>query len=139
LNTTYFRNKSGYLGVTKQSPAGMKGLIFIGRGPQEGGGIESVCEQGYPLDSLKRMERVKAADVPDDWFAAIGLEKPEPKPEPTPMPTPPPRPVVIDLTLPCLTTASDKRHPEFDRFSQQWMIVTLLIALLLWVYTKLAP
>ena len=82
----YFRTDDGFLGVTNESPKGMEGLVFAGRGPQPGQGIESVHEQGYAKNQLDRMKRIEADDVPDDWFVVIGLEKriPKPPPEPTP-------------------------------------------------------
>lgn len=80
----YFRDGNGFLGVTNESPMGMQGTVFAGRGPQPGQGIESVREQAYAKNQLDKMDRVEADDVPDDWFAAIGYEKRIPKPEPQP-------------------------------------------------------
>lgn len=71
----YFRYENGYVGVTEECPRGLKGLVFVGRGPRPGGGVESVYEQAYAINQLEKMERVAADEVPDDWFAAIGLEQ----------------------------------------------------------------
>jgi len=161
MKVAYFRYKGGYLGVTDQSPAGMKGVIFVGRGPLEGKGIESVCEQAYPRNCLERMERVDAAEVPDDWFAAVALEKrpskpapnpeaqpPKPKAEPDPAPkrvhkpdappqAPRPRPgPMYDVRLPSLTTDRGKLHPEVDRFARKWMLVTIIIVILWRIVTR---
>jgi len=76
----YFHCEDGFIGVTNQCPKGMKGLVYVGRGPQPGQGIESVGEQEYSRNQLEKLKRVPAEDVPDDWFAAIGLEQcPEPR------------------------------------------------------------
>lgn len=83
----YFKGENGYVGLTGECPKGMDGAIYMGRGPVRGFGIESVCEQPYPVAQLQKMEQVKPEDVPDDWFDAIGLEeRPEPEPEPEPEP-----------------------------------------------------
>lgn len=154
MKITYYRYRDGYLGVTDQSPTGMKGVIFVGRGPLEGKGIESVCEQAYPRNCLERMERIGGAEVPDDWFAAIGLERRPPKAAPPPsQPAPPPNPEAptlpelsprpetpptfpYELRPPRLTTARGKRHPEVDRFVRQWMFVTIIVMVLWWIFTR---
>lgn len=77
----YFRNEDGFIGVTDECPRGMKELVYAGRGPLPGQGIESVCDQAYARNQLEKIQQVAAEDVPDDWFAAIGLEeRPEPEP-----------------------------------------------------------
>jgi len=164
MKIAYFRYKDGYLGVTHQSPAGMKGVIFVGRGPREGKGIESVCEQAYPHNCLERLKRVDAAEVPDDWFAAIALENRSPKPTPKPelpphdpkaepapasnhAPKPDARPEaprlrpapVYDVRLPSLTTDRGKLHPEVDRFARKWMLVTIIVTILWWFVTRFSP
>lgn len=87
---TYYKTGDGYVGITNQSPKGLKGLVFVGKGSEKG--IESISEQCYAINQLEKLEKIEARDVPDDWFAAIGLEKrPEPEPvlnmEPTYIPT----------------------------------------------------
>jgi len=86
MKYVYFRCENGYVGITDESPAGMKGFVFAGRGPRPGKGIESVCEQGYARNQLDKLEKVKSDDVPNEWFAAIGLEKRLPKPKPISVP-----------------------------------------------------
>lgn len=84
----YYRCEDGYVGVTEESPKGLRSLVCAGRGPLPGKGIESVCEQGYAINQLDKMEKIAADDVPNDWFAAIGYEKrlpPEPEPHVVPV------------------------------------------------------
>lgn len=84
--TRCFEYENGYIGVTSKSPKGMKGVIFIGRGPNPREGIESVCEQPYARNRLERLKEVKEKDVPDDWYMAIGYGKPrdvEPRLDPS--------------------------------------------------------
>ena len=79
----YFSCTDGFIGVTDECPRGMKELAYAGRGPLPGQGIESVCDQAYARNQLKKIQQVAAEDVPNDWFAAIGLEeRQEPEPEP---------------------------------------------------------
>ena len=96
MKYAYFRCENGYVGITDESPAGMKGFVFAGRGPRPGKGIESVCEQGYARSQLDKLERVQGDDVPDDWFTAIGYER-RPKPIPESIPKPNIVPITIEL------------------------------------------
>jgi len=87
MSITYYQDEhGGYLGVTDESPKGFRGVIFVGRGPEPGGGPETVHEQGYATDQLGRLDRVDPWDVPAEWMEAIGYEAPvepcEPGPEP---------------------------------------------------------
>ena len=87
MSITYYQDEhDGYLGVTEESPRGFRGIIFVGRGPDPGGGPETVYEQAYAADQLRRLERVDPRDVPAEWMEAIGYEEPvepyEPEPEP---------------------------------------------------------
>ena len=91
MRITYYQDEhGGYLGVTEESPKGFQGVVFVGCGPRPGGGHETVHEQAYAIDQLRRLERVEACDVPADWMEAIGYEEPvvvepyEPEPEPEP-------------------------------------------------------
>ena len=98
MSVTYYQDgHGGYLGLTEESPNGFKGVVFVGRGPQPGRGPESVSEQAYAVDQLRRLERV----VPAEWMAAIGYEEPvvvEPcKPEPEPEPE---EIIVYDIRFP---------------------------------------
>lgn len=83
----YYQYEDGYIGVTNRSPKGMKGVVFIGRGPNPREGIESVCEQPYAKNRLERLKEVREQDVPEDWHEAIGYGKPrkprEPKLDPS--------------------------------------------------------
>ncbi len=71
----YFRCENGFIGVTPHCPQGMQGLVYVGRGPLPGKGIESVCKQGYARNQLQKLPRIHAEEVPEAWFEAIGLEK----------------------------------------------------------------
>ena len=89
MRITYYQDEhGGYLGVTEESPEGFTGVVFVGRGPLPGGGPETVSEQGYATDQLRRLRRVEPCDVPTEWMEAIGYEEPvvvepyEPEPEP---------------------------------------------------------
>jgi len=88
MSITYYQDEhGGYLGVTGESPKGFRGIIFVGRGPEPGGGPETVHEQAYATDQLGRLDRVDPWDVPAEWMETIGYEEPvepyepEPKPE----------------------------------------------------------
>ncbi len=74
---SYFKTPKGYIGVTSQSPQGMKGVVFIGRGSDNG--PAGVKEQAYAKNQLAKFTPVKADEVPDEWFTAIGYEKRQPK------------------------------------------------------------
>jgi len=87
MSITYYQDEhGGYLGVTGESPKGFRGIIFVGRGPEPGGGPETVHEQAYATDQLGRLDRVDPWDVPAEWMETIGYEEPvepyEPEPEP---------------------------------------------------------
>jgi hypothetical protein len=87
MSITYYQDEhGGYLGVTGESPKGFRGIIFVGRGPEPGGGPETVHEQAYAMDQLGRLDRVDPCDVPAEWMETIGYEEPvepyEPEPEP---------------------------------------------------------
>ena len=87
MSISYYRDEhGGYLGVTEDSPKGFKGIVFVGRGSEPGGGPETVHEQGYAADQLRRLEQIEPWDVPAEWMEAIGYEAPvEPyKPESEP-------------------------------------------------------
>jgi hypothetical protein len=88
MRITYYQDEhGGYLGVTEESPKGFTGVVFVGRGPQPGGGPETVSEQAYATDQLRRLRRVEPCDVPAEWMEAIGYEEPvvvEPEPDPEP-------------------------------------------------------
>ena len=87
MNVTYYQDEhGGYLGVTDESPKGFQGVVFVGCGPQPGGGPETVAEQAYAVDQLRRLKQVDPRDVPAEWMEAIGYEEPvvaelEPEPE----------------------------------------------------------
>lgn len=89
MRVTYYQDEyGGYLGATEESPKGFKGVVFVGRGPQPGGGPEAVTEQAYAANQLRRLEPVDPCDVPAEWIEAIGYEEPvvveprQPEPEP---------------------------------------------------------
>lgn len=86
MRVTYYQDEyGGYLGVAEESPKGFTGVVFVGRGPLPGGGPETVSEQAYATDQLRRLRRVEPCDVPAEWMEAIGYEEPvvvEPEPEP---------------------------------------------------------
>jgi|GEM_PF-6975961 len=89
MNVTYYQDEhGGYLGVTDESPKGFQGVVFVGCGPQPGGGPETVAEQAYAVDQLQRLEPIAPRDVPAEWMEAIGYEEPvepyEPEPESQP-------------------------------------------------------
>ena len=78
MSITYYQDEhGGYLGVTSESPQGFRGIVFVGRGPEPGGGPETVHEQAYATDQLGRLERVVPCDVPAEWMEVIGYEEPE--------------------------------------------------------------
>ena len=102
MGVTYYQDEyGGYLGVTDESPKGFQGVVFVGSGPRPGGGSETVHEQAYAPDQLRRLEQVEAGDVPAEWMEAIGYEEPvvvEPyKPEPEPEPE---EIIVYDIRFP---------------------------------------
>jgi len=87
MSITYYQDEhGGYLGVTGESPKGFRGIIFVGRGPEPGGGPETMHEQAFATDQLGRLDRVDPWDVPAEWMEAIGYEEPvepyEPESEP---------------------------------------------------------
>lgn len=102
----YFEYENGYIGVTNQCPKGMKGVVFVGRGPNPREGIESVCEQPYAKNRLERLKEVKEQDVPDDWHEAIGYGKPRKPREPKLDPS-------IDLDI-------DLDEPVFEHAPPVW-------------------
>lgn len=92
----YFRTADGFIGVTDESPKGMKNVVFAGRGPLSGKGIESVCDQAYATTQLEKLERVESSAVPDEWLCAIGLAQ-RTKSPPEPIPEPLALPITIEL------------------------------------------
>ena len=89
MSITYYQDEhGGYLGVTGESPKGFRGIVFVGRGPQPGGGPGTVHEQAYATGQLRRLKRVEPWEVPAEWMVAIGYEEPvrahEPGPESKP-------------------------------------------------------
>jgi len=87
----YYRRGAQYLALTGESPKGFKDVVFICRiGDSPGDIREEVVDQ----NRLRDWEEVPSKEVPDDWFAAFGLEKrKEPKPrspqrDAKPMPQP---------------------------------------------------
>lgn len=84
----YLDENGGYHGVTDESPVGFSHVVYAGKGPKLGdpANSDTMVEQAYPVEQLKKWELVKPADVPDAWFYAIGYEKREPAPEPAPDP-----------------------------------------------------
>jgi len=88
----YFHCAEGYLAVTDETPAGpLRGLVFVGRGPTPGGGIDTICEQAYAKDTLDKLPECPADKVPDEWFVAFGYEKRLPANAPS-LPQKPPQP-----------------------------------------------
>ena len=79
---TYYERDGLYLALTKKSPKGFRGVAFIcHKGDSPGNVREDVTDK----NRLEDWTKVDAADVPDDWFDAFGLEKrPKPKPKPKP-------------------------------------------------------
>ena len=84
MKITYYRDPFGsYHGITDESPNGLAGCVYVGRGPDERG-IETVKERAYAINVLQKWTRVD--EVPDEWLEAIGYEKvreylPEPPPQ----------------------------------------------------------
>jgi hypothetical protein len=121
MGTRYFRDGSGYIGVTTVTPKGpLHGLVFSGRGPILGKGIESIHEQGYAKCVLAKLQPVSALDVPDDWFDAIALEQREPR--------------TVEVVIEPLTFSM---LPEWEKYRVPyliWLAVSFLIAcwLVLW-------
>jgi len=77
MSITYYQDEhGGYLGVTGGSPKGFRGIVFVGRGPQPGGGPGTVHEQAYATNQLRRLKRVEPWEVPAEWMVAIGYEEP---------------------------------------------------------------
>jgi hypothetical protein len=71
--TDYYETPNGFVGISDEYPRGMKGVIFIGRGPKPGGGIGSVHEQAYGANEIRKWKRVDR--VPPEWMEAIGYEE----------------------------------------------------------------
>jgi hypothetical protein len=69
----YYKTPDGYVGITDEYPRGLKDVIFIGRGPTHGKGIDTVHEQAYSRRDLQGWTKV--AKVPLEWREAIGLEE----------------------------------------------------------------
>jgi hypothetical protein len=87
MKIAYYRDHAsgGYHGVTDECPQGFHHVVYGGKGPRLGGpaNIHDIVEQAYTVEQLKKWELVDPADVPDEWFDAIGYEKRE-QPEPQP-------------------------------------------------------
>jgi len=83
MKVTYYRDTSGdYHGITDKCPKGFNGVVFIGRGPERSTMFESVIERVYVPKTMATWVRVAAAEVPDEWFDAIGYQKRPPVVEP---------------------------------------------------------
>ena len=134
---TYFRCEDGFVGVTDESPKGMGGMVFAGRGPLPGQGLDSVREQAYGINQLYKMEKIRADDVPDDWFAMIGYErrvKPEPIPEQNVVP--------ITIELPgdrlrrkILAEPGAPEHSQWQKEQLQFWILLAISAAISWYLT----
>jgi hypothetical protein len=74
---TYYEDADGsFHGVTDEYPKGHKNILCIGQGPEPWEGIETVGERLYsPTDLKQCFTEVEAADVPDEWFEALGYEE----------------------------------------------------------------
>ena len=74
-----------YAAISDESPRNFAGVLFIGKG---GLTPETVTEQVYPLDAIRRMEKRERREVPNRWLIAFG-EQPKRKRKPKPVPAPP--------------------------------------------------
>lgn len=75
----YYRSGEEYLALTGESPKGFKGVLFV---CLTGGSPGDIKEDLVDENRLKGWEHVPDKEVPDDWFAAFGLEKREQTPTP---------------------------------------------------------
>src|SRR5215213_164232 len=128
----YDDGQGGFVAVTSHCPKGFKDVLFIGKGPIPGGGIETVRETAYEKTWLSKLRQIQT--VPDDWMRAFGYEQPA---EPVEVFAPSPRPVVIPEQ-----TRSDvveivwkraERHYELDANPTQVLLLVLAAAGLLFV------
>lgn len=62
--------------VTNESPPNFRGVLFVGHGPTEGGGVETIHEQLYSVARIQGM--TPAGNVPAAWRLALGYEEPVP-------------------------------------------------------------
>ncbi len=85
MKITYYRDScGGYHGITDESPKGLTGCVYAGRGPAEHGRIETVKEQAYAVKQLQKWTQVE--NVPAEWLEAIGYESVTASPEPSESP-----------------------------------------------------
>lgn len=151
MGITYFRVDTGYIAVTTESPKGFKDIVFVGKGPKPGGGPDTVVEQAWAVNQLQGFEKVKADDVPDDWFAAFGYEQRQPKPEPTPEPAPEPEPVEpeaaplppeppveIDVSWwPFNPPAAPKKMTAGDRRQADLIVLAIVLAAVVFAFLRI--
>lgn len=68
----YYRRGEEFLALTGESPKGFKGVLFVClKGDSPGDIKEDVVDK----NRLREWKKVPADEVPEDWFAAFGLEK----------------------------------------------------------------
>lgn len=129
MQIRYFQDGNGFIAVTDQTPKGpLHKLVYVGRGPLPGGGIESVCEQAYATDQVLKL--VPAIHVPDDWLTALGYEKPKPLPV---APEPLPRQITVELELPGDRVRRMIRAPRGTadnyRVQRKWRLNAVLVVI----------
>lgn len=75
----YFRTADGYIAVTNETPNGpLRGVVLIGRGPEPGGGPETISEQAFPKYDLDTLTAIGLDEVPDAWLEALKYDWPRP-------------------------------------------------------------
>lgn len=72
MTATYYKQGDHYIAVTGESPKGFKGVLLIGRGPNDAGDI---VEQVYAVNVLRTLQPVALRDVPEHWVVALGYDE----------------------------------------------------------------
>ncbi|REJ65666.1 MAG: hypothetical protein DWQ31_17150 [Planctomycetota bacterium] len=134
MSITYYRNEyGGYLGITTETAMG--GTVFVGRGPDRDGGPDTVREQAYHVNQLKRMTKVDPRDVPDQWMVAIGYEEPRVEPIEPVIPWQPEREpeeiTVYDIRFPW-EVPSRPATTEQRRFASNMLAAGVVLGILWW-------
>ena len=68
MKITYFQDGENIIGVTDDSPAGFRNVLYVGRGPDASG---KIIEQLYEVNRLRKLQQIKPSAA---IINAIGLE-----------------------------------------------------------------
>jgi hypothetical protein len=128
MKITYYKAGDGYIAVTKESPKGFKGILFIGKT----GTLDKIVETAFEANQLRKLTKVTKADVPAEWVKALGYEEPDPAP-----PVEPP-PVELDISWwPFTPPAGAKKMTLAEKRQSELIVLAMAVAAVVVAYLQI--